>query len=78
MHRTGTGPPRSSDEAAVMAVERRGRVIAVDLGQPACRDEPFVQRKSAGFSRWHEPDEAKLSKSRIRERLGVKSRAYSA
>ena len=35
------GLPRSSDEGAVMAVERRGQVIAVDLGQPVRRDEPF-------------------------------------
>ena len=36
------GLPRSSVEAALMAVERRGQVIAVDLGQPVRRDEPFV------------------------------------
>jgi hypothetical protein len=30
-----SGLPRSSDEAAVMVVERRGQVIAVGLGQPA-------------------------------------------
>src|SRR5262244_3261302 len=35
------GLPRSSDEAAAMAMERRGQVIAVDLGQPVRRDEPF-------------------------------------
>ena len=29
------GLPRSSDEAAVMAVERRGRVIEVESDQPA-------------------------------------------
>ena len=29
------GLPRSSDEAAVMAVERRGRVTDVGSGQPA-------------------------------------------
>src|SRR5271167_2446988 len=28
------GLPRSSDEAGVMLVERRGQVIAVELGQP--------------------------------------------
>ena len=55
------GLPRSSDEAAVMAVERRGRVIAVDLGQPVRREEPFVQRKAAAFARWHEPDDARVS-----------------
>ena len=55
------GLPRSSDEAAVMAVERRGWVIAVDLGQPVRREEPFVQRKAAAFMRWHEPDESRVS-----------------
>ena len=29
------GLPRSSDEGSVMGLERRGWVIAVDLGQPA-------------------------------------------
>src|SRR5262245_27441349 len=53
------GLPRSSDEAAVMAVERRGWVIAVDLGQPVRREEPIVQRKAAAFARWHEPDESR-------------------
>src|SRR5258706_143925 len=55
------GLPRSSAEAAVMAMERRGQVIAVDLGQPVCREEPFVQRKAAAFMRWHEPDDARVS-----------------
>jgi hypothetical protein len=49
------GPPGSSNEGPVMGLERRGWVIAVDLGQPARRDEPFVQRKAAAFARWHEP-----------------------
>ena len=54
------GLPRSSDEAAVMAVERRRRwVIAVDLGQLVRREEPFVQRKAAAFVRWHEPDKSR-------------------
>ena len=56
------GLPRSSDEAAVMAVERRGWVIAVDLGQLVRREEPFVQRKAAVFVRWHEPDDARVSR----------------
>ena len=55
------GLPRSSDEAGVMLVERRGRVIAVDLGQPGNWEEPFVQRKPAAFARWHEPDDARVS-----------------
>src|SRR5215469_4325126 len=55
------GPPRSSNEAAVMAVERRGRAIVADLGQPGDREEPFVQWKAAAFVRWHEPDDARVS-----------------
>ena len=55
------GLPRSSAEAAVMAMERRGQVIAVDLGQPVCREEPFVQWKAAAFMWWHEPDDARVS-----------------
>src|SRR5262249_15626581 len=50
-------------EAAVMVVERRRQVTAVDLGQPARRDEPLVQRKAAAVVRWHEP---------YKSRLGVK------
>ena len=55
------GLPRSSDEAAVMAVERRGWVIAVDLGQRVRPEEPSRQRKAAAFVRWHEPDESRGS-----------------
>ena len=53
------GLPRSSAEAAVMAVERRGQAIGVELGQPVRRDEPIVQRKAAAFMRWHEPDKSR-------------------
>ena len=55
------GLPRSSDESPVMGPERRGRVIAADLGQLVRREEPFVQRKAAAFARWHEPDESRGS-----------------
>ena len=55
------GLPRSSDEGSVMELERRGRVIAVDLGQPADREAPFVRRKAAAFMRWHEPGESRGS-----------------
>ena len=55
------GSARSSGEGPVMGLERRGWVIAVDLGQPVCREEPFVQRKAAAFARWHEPDESRGS-----------------
>ena len=55
------GLPRSSDEGPVMGLERRGWVIAADLGQLVRREEPFVQRKAAAFARWHEPDDARVS-----------------
>src|SRR5215468_12547269 len=54
------GLPRSSDEGPVMGLEPRGQVIAVDLGQPVRREEPFVQRKAAAFARWHEPVDARV------------------
>src|SRR3954449_3322186 len=55
------GLPRSSDEGPVMGLERRGWVIAADLGQLVRREEPFVQWKAAAFTRWHEPDDARVS-----------------
>ena len=55
------GLPRSSDEGPVMGLERRGWVIAADLGQLVRREEPFVQWKAAAFARWHEPDDARVS-----------------
>src|SRR5207344_664775 len=54
------GLPRSSDEGSVMGLERRGWVIAADLGQLVRREEPFVQWKAAAFARWHEPDDARV------------------
>jgi hypothetical protein len=55
------GLPRSSVEGPVMGLERRGWVIAADLGQLVRREEPFVQWKAAAFARWHEPDDARVS-----------------
>src|SRR5262245_54895053 len=55
------GLPRSSDEGPVMGLERRGWVIAADLGQLVRREEPFVRWKAAAFARWHEPDDARVS-----------------
>ena len=55
------GLPRSSNEGPVMGLERRGWVIAADLGQLVRREEPFVQWKAAAFARWHEPDDARVS-----------------
>ena len=44
--------PRSSIEAGVMLVERRGRVIAVELGPTGgASRSPKVQRKAAAFAR---------------------------
>ena len=52
---------RSSDEATVMVVEQREWVIDVGTGQLGNREEPEVQRKTAVFARWHEPDESRGS-----------------
>ena len=60
------GLPRSSDEAGVMLVERRGRVIDIGSGQLRSGDrpqeEPDEQWKAAAFERWHEPDESRSSR----------------
>src|SRR5262245_27184466 len=65
------GLPRSSSEAGVMLVERRGQVIAVDLGQSVRREEPFFngrrQPSRDGTSRM-----SREAQVRICERLGVK------
>ena len=55
------GLPRSSDEGSVMGLERRGWVIAAGLGQRVRPEEPLFQWKPAGFARWHEPDDARVS-----------------
>src|SRR5436190_4424385 len=55
------GLPRSSNEGPEMGLERRGWVIAADLGQLVRREEPFVRWKAAAFARWHEPDDARVS-----------------
>ncbi len=57
------GLPRSSDEGAVMVLERRGQVIAVEYGPTGYAGRsPIVQRKAAAFARWHEPDDARVSR----------------
>ncbi len=44
------GLPRSSDEGSVMGLERRGRVIAVELGPTGqVGRSPNVQRNAAAF-----------------------------
>src|SRR6266487_4570366 len=56
------GLPRSSVEAGVMLVERRGQVIVVELGPTGgAGRSPKAQRKAAAFMRWHEPDDARVS-----------------
>ncbi len=56
------GLPRSSDEGPVMGLERRGRVIAAELGPTGhAGRSPRVQRKAAAFMRWHEPYDARVS-----------------
>src|SRR5436190_19842498 len=56
------GLPRSSDEAGVMLVERRGRVTAVERGPTGgAGRSPKVQWKAAAFARWHEPYDARVS-----------------
>src|SRR5271165_354885 len=47
------GLPCSSDEAGVMLVERRGQVIAVELGPTGLYPgrSPTVRRKAAAFAR---------------------------
>ena len=57
------GLPRSSDEAGVMLVERRGQAIDVELGSTGLYPgrSLTVQRKAAAFARWHEPDDARVS-----------------
>src|SRR5262245_10775469 len=65
------GLPRTSEEAAVMVVERRGWVIAADLGQSVLREEPFVN----GRRQTSCDDTSRMSREaqvRICERLGVK------
>ena len=59
----GGGLFRSSYEAGVMLAERRGQVIAVELGPTGYAGRsPKVQRKAAAFMRWHEPDDARVSR----------------
>jgi hypothetical protein len=49
-----------------MPVERRGWVTNVGLGQlvsgQPTQEEPGNQRKAAAFERWHEPDDARVSR----------------
>src|SRR5450432_2616967 len=51
---------RSSEEAAVMVVERRGRVIDAESGQLATGGARS-STEGGSFYRWHEPDESRDS-----------------
>ena len=55
------GPPRSSDEAGVRPVERRGQVTDVGSEPTGNRRSSNSRRKAAAFARWHEPDDARVS-----------------
>src|SRR6266849_3910695 len=57
---------RSGDEAGVMPVERREQAIAILFGSTVVgsnrqREELDAQWKAAAFTRWHEPDDARVS-----------------
>jgi hypothetical protein len=53
---------RSSYEAGVMLAERRGQVIAVELGPTGhAGRSPKVQQKAAALVQWHEPDDGRVS-----------------
>jgi hypothetical protein len=55
------GPSRSSDEAVVMTVERRGWAVQSGLGQPATGGTLILGRKAPAFHELHEPDDGRLS-----------------
>jgi hypothetical protein len=52
---------RSSKEAGVIPVERRGQVTDVGSEPTGNRRSSNSQRKAAAFVRWHEPDDARVS-----------------
>src|SRR5450756_3156693 len=62
------GDAKGKAQAATTArlkvpVERRGRVIAVESGQLGQTGRsPTFRRKAAALVRWHEPDDARVSR----------------
>jgi len=56
------GPLRSSDEAAVMAAERRGWAVQFKLGQPVMGRTLMLGRKAPAFHGLHEPDDVRASR----------------
>ena len=73
------GLPRSSAEGSVMELERRGQVIVVGLGPTGhAGRSPPAQRKAAAFVRWHEPYDARVSRTDVRPaKAGMFSRSQS-
>jgi hypothetical protein len=65
------GPLRGSDEAAVMAVERRGWAVQFSLGQPAMGGTLTLGRKATVFQGLHEPDDARASRPDLWEAGGA-------
>ncbi len=62
-----------------MELERRGRVIAVECGPTGTAGRsPMVQRKAAAFVRWHEPCEARVSRTVLWGAQGEIPWAYPA
>jgi hypothetical protein len=58
------GPPRSSDEGPVMGLERRGRVIVIDLRPTSFAGRSLmIQWRAAAFVQWHEPYELRGSRT---------------
>ena len=45
-----------------MPVERREQAIAIWIGVNRQREDPDIQWKAAAFVRWHEPDDARVSR----------------
>ena len=42
-------------------MERRGQVIAFEIGSTGNGRNPIFNWKAAAFARWHEPDDARVS-----------------
>ena len=45
-----------------MPTERREQVIDVEIEPTGNRTSSMFQRKAAAFMRWHEPDDARVSR----------------
>jgi len=70
-----SGLLRSSDEAAVMVMERRGGSSTLNRANWQ-REEPEVQRQAAAFNRWHEPDDARVSSDARKSQLPRRHQGY--